>query len=314
MTKHYELQAARDDGLMKWKKLLENKLGFSQSEVSTPNGIDTDVFSGFISINETHEHVLKAIVKSSAQRTYLAHDDFLKKTKSKFFVINTCTNILVKNKNHRILIPPGDGIIIPGWEDFVEESHFSRASVSLIMDINSVCDTPDDISPLLWKRISSLGYGGEINKIFSNLYNDYSDRFIERNINVLKGLLALETEKYHEKNLVSPTCGLEKLPMIITFIKANIKNKDLRLSTVAEFMGISERMVQYILSENGLKFYELLINERCLYLADKIKNNLFIDVNVLIFESGFESISSACRVFKKKFNKTPKQFQTQLRA
>lgn len=313
MTKHCELHAARDDGLLKWQKLLENNLGFKQSDVSTPTGVDKDVFSGFISIDEMQNNTLEVLVKSSAQRTHLAHNDYFNKTKNKFFLINTCNNLLVKNKDHRILVPPGDGIIIPGWEDFIEESRFCRSSVSLILDVDLVSDSPDGVSTLLWKQISSLSYGLEINKMLLNFYNRCSDRFMERTMNVLTGLLSLEIEKNHNHYIGHRYGKEDKLTTIVTFIKANIKNSDLRLSTVAEFMGISERMVQYILSENGLKFHDLLVSERCQFLADKIKNNPFVDVNVLVFESGFESISSACRVFKKKFNKTPKQFQSQLR-
>lgn len=63
-------------------------------------------------------------------------------------------------------------------------------------------------------------------------------------------------------------------------------------------LGVTERMVQYILAENGLKFHDVLAQERCNLLASKIREDVFSDINVLILESGFESIATGCRTFK----------------
>ena len=93
--------------------------------------------------------------------------------------------------------------------------------------------------------------------------------------------------------------------------KKNAQNNKLRLSLVADNFGVSERMVQYVLSESGCNFGEILSNERCQILMRKIKDNPFINVNVHIYDSGFNSICTANRSFKKKYNITPRQYLEQ---
>ncbi|EFM6204424.1 helix-turn-helix transcriptional regulator, partial [Escherichia coli] len=143
----------------------------------------------------------------------------------------------------------------------------------------------------------------------SNFYGNSSDRFIHKNFNVFNGLLALELETASNSMFDADKYVDSKLSAILSFIKSNIKDAELRLSSVANMLGVTERMVQYILSENGLKFHDILVQERCAFLASKIKSDIFSDVNILILESGFESIATACRSFKKIYNMTPKQYQ-----
>ncbi|EDA0293216.1 AraC family transcriptional regulator, partial [Salmonella enterica] len=69
------------------------------------------------------------------------------------------------------------------------------------------------------------------------------------------------------------------------------------------------RMIQYMLSEHGIKFSEFVANERCRLLAKKITNDPFMNVNVHIYESGFNSIATANRQFKVRFGYTPKRYQ-----
>ncbi|EOM7064109.1 AraC family transcriptional regulator [Escherichia coli] len=309
MNKNYELQAARNEGLFQWKSVIRKELSFTQADVTTPTGIDPEVFSGCMLIDELDNRAIKVNIKSSAQKTYLAHDDFIQGKKSKIFIINSCNNLLFRNKEKRIVIPPGDSIIIPGWNDYIEESFANRTSISLVMDINSIAENSQDVDNLLWKRVSTLHYGVEINKVISNFYGNSSDRFIHKNFNVFNGLLALELETASNSMFDADKYVDSKLSAILSFIKSNINDAELRLSSVANMLGVTERMVQYILSENGLKFHDILVQERCAFLASKIKSDIFSDVNILILESGFESIATACRSFKKIYNMTPKQYQ-----
>ncbi|EBR2769164.1 AraC family transcriptional regulator [Salmonella enterica] len=312
MSRNYELQAARNEGLFQWKTVIRKELYFTQADVTTPAGIDPEIFSGYMVIDELDNNSIKIGIKSSAQKTYLAHDDFVQGKKSKFFIINSCNNLLFRNKEKRIILPPGDSIIIPGWNDYIEESFSNRTSVSIIMDIAAVFENPEDINGLLWRRVSTLQYGMELNKVITNFYSNGSDRFNRKTHNVLTGLLALEVENQNTPVLTPDKYGSCKLSAILSFIKCNVKNGELRLSSVAEMLGVTERMVQYILSENGLKFHDILMQERCGLLACKIKRDIFTDVNVLALESGFESIATACRSFKKLYSMTPKQYQKEI--
>lgn len=309
MKKSYKLIAARNEGLFQWKNVMRNQLSFTQGDISTPAGVDPEVFSGQMFIDELNDGTLIININSSPQKTYLSHEDYLRGEKNKFFIIHSCNNILFRNKEKRIIVPSGDSIIIPAWNEYIEESFSNRTSISIITDVNSICNNYKDMQKLLWQRVSHMKYGLEINKIISNFYEKHSDRFNNKNYNVLNGLLSLEVETLPEKPLKPEEYGAAKLPLILNFIKNNIKNPALRLSTVAKMLGVTERMVQYILFRNGLKFHDILTQERCGLLAHKIKNNVHTNVSVLMMESGFENISTACRAFKKIYNVTPKQYQ-----
>lgn len=81
MNKNYELQAARNEGLFQWKSVIRKELSFTQADVTTPTGIDPEVFSGCMLIDELDNRAIKVNIKSSAQKTYLAHDDFIQEKK-----------------------------------------------------------------------------------------------------------------------------------------------------------------------------------------------------------------------------------------
>lgn len=133
-------------------------------------------------------------------------------------------------------------------------------------------------------------------------------------MSALIGLLGLEAElnSFSGKNVF---CGAHnnRLAVIINYIKNNVKNPGLCLSMIATHLGLTERMVQYILSSENLKFHQLLSSERCAFLASKIRNDVYSDVHVCIFESGFDSVNTANRQFKKIYGLTPRQYQQKIK-
>lgn len=290
---------------------MRQQLDFIQGDITTPTGIDPEVFSGNMAIDELCDGTRIINITSSPQKTYLSHEDYLNGKRNKFFIIHSCGNLLFRNKEKRIIVPSGDSILIPAWNEYIEESFSNRTSISVIMNVNSVFETHQDMATLQWKRVSNFKYGIEINKVITNFYANCSDKFYQKNYNVLNGLLALEAEALFQTKFKPENHGSTKLSSILNFIKNNLKNPTLRLSSVAEMLGVTERMVQYIFHQNGLRFHDVLIQERCALLASKIRENanLNINVNILIIESGFENISTACRAFKKIYNTTPKQYQ-----
>ncbi|EFM6204572.1 AraC family transcriptional regulator, partial [Escherichia coli] len=59
MNKNYELQAARNEGLFQWKSVIRKELSFTQADVTTPTGIDPEVFSGCMLIDELDNRAIK---------------------------------------------------------------------------------------------------------------------------------------------------------------------------------------------------------------------------------------------------------------
>lgn len=301
------------NGLNTWGNVIKDELGFADAKMAMPAGIDPDMFIGCMKIDEFRNGGLKIHVNSSAQKVTLMHHDGVNNKKDKFILLNSCSSLLIRNSGHRKIISCGDSIILPAWERYTEECFSGRSSLSFIFDIPSVSESVDTISSMLWKNVSDFEFGFEINKVIGNFYNNYNERFCEKNVSVLLGLLSLEAEMCTANCLKKQNeMPDDRYSVIISFIRNNIKNPRLCLSSLAEYLSVTERMVQYILSEKNITFCYILATERCRFLANKIKNNICGNINVCIYESGFKSIATANRQFKSIYGVTPKQYQCQL--
>lgn len=313
MRKKNELSVAHWRGLNNWENVIKKELGFADVKMGMPVGVDPDMFLGNMQIDEFRSGGLKIHVHSSAQKVTLFHQDGIECKKNKFILLSSCGSLLVRNAEHRKIISAGDSIILPAWEKYTEECFSGRSSLSFIFDISSITDSVNMLYPVMWKNISTFKMGFEINNIIGNFYNNFSDRFCEKNLSALLSLLSLETEvtsSLYLNNIQKNQS--ERCAVIINFIRNNIKNPEISLSSVAEYLGVTERMVQYILAEENMAFHQFLSRERCNYLANKIKRDLYCDVNVSIYESGFKSIVTANRQFKNILGLTPRQYQKKI--
>ncbi|EPW0777389.1 AraC family transcriptional regulator [Escherichia albertii] len=311
MKSSFELNSDNSRWYEEWSCAIKNKLNFSKVEISIPENGDKDLFFGSMYIEELEHDVLKTIVRSSAISTSLVHKDTFSPKENKLFIISSCGGLLVRNKNNRVAICAGDALIVPSYDELTIESFSMRNTVSIIMDSALISESPlSKTSAILWRKVSDLAYGNEMNKILLNYHTNNNDLFCAKNTQALIGLLSLEIESQRH-GYGGWFIQNNKLAQILNFIKKNAQNNKLRLSLVADNFGVSERMVQYVLSESGCNFGEILSNERCQILMRKIKDNPFINVNVHIYDSGFNSICTANRSFKKKYNITPRQYLEQ---
>ncbi|EDJ1003479.1 AraC family transcriptional regulator [Salmonella enterica] len=313
MQKKNEVSVAHRCGLNNWGAVIKKELGFADVKTGMPAGTDPDMFLGSMLIDEFRNGGLKIHVSSSAQKVTLFHQDGVERKKDKFILLNSCSSLLVRNAEHRKIISAGDSIILPAWEKYTEECFSGRCSLSFIFDISTITDSVDMLYPVMWKNISTFKMGFEINKIISNFYNNFSDRFCEKNSSALLSLLGLEIEVTSSSCLNEPQKRHnERCAVIINFIRNNIKKPEITLSSVAEYLGITERMVQYTLAEENISFHQFLSSERCKLLENKIKSDLYCDVNISIYESGFKSTATANRQFKSILGVTPHQYQRHL--
>lgn len=294
--------------IKQWEKVYKEYLSFSRVDFSTPQNGHNDIFSGELSIDIMSNGVMKVMVESLPQKLHLIHHDFYSKNCNKFFVINSCGALLLGNKYNREIISGGDSIIVPAWNDFFEYFPIKRSSLSLIIDVNTVCDFGHQLSNIAWKKFSTFKYGFELNKILCNYYLPAEDEFYEKNTNAFIELLGLELlvdktfcYKIQEKD--------DRHGIIVCLIKQNVQNPNFGISSVAEILGVTERMIQYSLSKVNLKFTAILAKERCAFLANRIKHNPSCKLNVEIFDSGFKSMQAAIRQFKKLYGMSPKEYQ-----
>ena len=296
-----------------WEQLIKDKLDFADARMVMPAGMAEDLFIGDMNIEQFRNGGLKVYVNSSAQKVTLLHKDGKNNLKNKFILLSSCRSLMVKNAEHRAIISGGDSIIIPAWERYTEESFSGRNSLSFIFNISCIADTVSVFYKMIWRNISSFKFGNEINKIISNFYNYNTSRFCEKNTAALLSLLSLEGEAETTKPVMPVKRATdERYPLIINYIKNNIRDPELCLSSVAEYFGITTRMIQYILAEADKTFFQIISAERCSVLASKIKHNPYTNVNISVYESGFRSIATANRQFSSAYGVTPGQYQRKI--
>ncbi|EOJ4560532.1 TPA: helix-turn-helix domain-containing protein [Escherichia coli] len=297
-----------------WPRAIKDKLNFSSVKITHSLQKNEDLFDGSMYIDELNGDIFKTLVRSSAVTVSLTHKDVKNSTLSKLFFIYSCGNVLVRNKEHREIISPGDALIVPSHDELIIDSPSKRNTISLIMDVKNINkESEGALKKLAWRKTSELMYGDDMNKLLLNYHSNHSDRFCEKNTKALISLLSLELES-HDKTCLGKINSDNKFASLIYFIKSNIKNSELCLSSVAHFFNVSERMVQYILSEYNIKFSDFVANERCRLLANKIMNDPYMNVDVHIYESGFNSIASANRQFKNRLGETPRKYQERQKA
>lgn len=310
MKNKLSIEANDTHGLHEWSQAIKEQLGFAKAKVSVPQGYDAELFEGRMFIDESNQGVLKAIVNSSALTVSLNYADINIHKSNKFFLINTYDGgMIIKNGNHRKVISSGDGIIIPSSDEFIEMNFTKRNSVSIIMDASNLTDDENYAKEIFsWMTISELVYSHEIKKFLFNYHLNYSESFCSKNTDALVSILALELET-HKKEVKNIKLNYKnRFTHIVDYIRKNVKNNKLRLSDVAIHFGMTERSIQYILSESGGGFCDILAFERCKLLAQKICNSPNSNLAIDIYDSGFNSLSTAYRQFKKFYNLTPKQY------
>ncbi|EMB0454788.1 AraC family transcriptional regulator, partial [Escherichia coli] len=157
MNKHSNTKKNSVILLNEWSRVIKNKLNFSSVEIATPLQKNEVLFDGHMYIDELNQDILKTQVQSSAVTVSLAHQDAMRSTLSKFFLIYSCGNILVRNKEHREIISPGDALIVPSHDKLTIDSPSKRNTISLIMDVKNIAEESEvALKSLGWKKTSEL--------------------------------------------------------------------------------------------------------------------------------------------------------------
>ncbi|EEO0984185.1 AraC family transcriptional regulator, partial [Salmonella enterica] len=116
-----------------WPRAIKDKLNFSSVKITHSLQKNEDLFDGSMYIDELNGDIFKTLVRSSAVTVSLTHKDVKNSTLSKLFFIYSCGNVLVRNKEHREIISPGDALIVPSHDELIIDSPSKRNTISLIM-------------------------------------------------------------------------------------------------------------------------------------------------------------------------------------
>ncbi|WP_430476553.1 helix-turn-helix domain-containing protein [Edwardsiella tarda] len=219
----------------------------------------------------------------------------LNNNKSLLYLIYSDHNIAWSNLGHGCSLPYKDSFIIDSSSSFYIKSHQWQKTKSFGIPIHMINKYSNKLTDkIIGRRVSTLKFGAEINKIISssNHYHDLRER-----LNILSNLISLQSYDDFEQSDY-------KYDFILKKIKLNIHDETLSLKKLAGLCNMSPRGIQQIIFRRGKRFTTLLAELRLENLCeniDKMKGSKMADI---VYSSGYSSLSTASRHFKAKYNDT----------
>jgi AraC-like DNA-binding protein len=105
-----------------------------------------------------------------------------------------------------------------------------------------------------------------------------------------------------------------QLVKIRQVIEDNYRNEDFNLDNLCRLVYMSKRKVQYILSDGGVSFLELLNGYRVEVLRGLLLKEPRTAVEILSINAGFNNQNTANRVFKSKFGVSISEFKRNIKS
>jgi len=123
-------------------------------------------------------------------------------------------------------------------------------------------------------------------------------------------ILALLEENFcHKEKSISSDTISNKIEALSAYVKTNCEN-EIKLSKLAKQLYVSEQYLSRMFRKiNGVNLNEFVVNCR----MEKVTHELISTdktITDIAFSAGFTNINSFNRIFKNKYNMTPKEFRT----
>lgn len=226
-------------------------------------------------------------------------------------------------------IEKGDILIIPPFEMHRIEAPREGSRFIYLIDLGNISDTHAFIGlkPLLSKPIyiTSESYPQvyeELHELFADMRNTYfsSSEFYELNIysDVYKvfSLLGMDYLKkngaFAGLNQVTRKEYLNRFNSVLSYIN-EYYSEDLTLEMVAEHSGFSKFHFSRLFKKyTNTTFYDYLILKR-IQAAEQLLADADLSITEVALRTGFSSISTFNRTFKRKKNCTPREYRSMCR-
>ena len=223
----------------------------------------------------------------------------------------------------------GDILIIPSLEIHRIEAPREGSRFIYLLDIGNISDAHAFIGlkPLLTKfiHITSESHPqvyDEIHELFADMRNEYfsSSDFYELNIfSDIYKVFALLGRDYLKKNgafvglsQITRKEYLNRFNSVLSYIN-DYYSEDLTLEMVAEHCGFSKFHFSRLFKKyTGTTFYDYLILKR-LQAAEQMLADADLSITEVALRTGFSSISTFNRTFKRKKNCTPREYRLMCR-
>ncbi len=110
------------------------------------------------------------------------------------------------------------------------------------------------------------------------------------------------------------TVRTARLARLLAYVRHSFLSRELQLSDAANYLGTTERYVQQLLEQDGKTFTELVQESRLNAAASLLslrskRSHLIADIAT---QCGFNNVSYFNRMFKQRFDKTPREYRAQM--
>ncbi|WP_335966154.1 AraC family transcriptional regulator [Galbibacter sp. PAP.153] len=126
-------------------------------------------------------------------------------------------------------------------------------------------------------------------------------------------ILARSIIKTYNPNDVKPTLNLKKTDQILSYIRTHVYEPELvKIEHLAAKFNMSPaNIVALFKKETGESIRQYIINYKLMLVKYRLKNTNYT-ISEISYELGFTDESHLTKSFKKRFNKTPKEYRKEL--
>lgn len=226
-------------------------------------------------------------------------------------------------------INEGDILIVPPFEIHKIEAPHKGSRFIYLLDVDNIVSMSGftGIKPLFTKfiHITADAYPqvyDEIHRLLAHMRDEYfsSAEFYELSIysDIYKMFVLLgqdhlkKTDAFAGLNLITKKEYLHRFNSVLNYINEYFC-EDLTLEMVAEHSGFSKFHFSRLFKKyTGTTFYDYLIYKR-LQAAEQMLAEADLSVTEVALRTGFSSISTFNRTFKRKKNCTPREYRVMCR-
>ncbi|TGD71354.1 AraC family transcriptional regulator [Mangrovimicrobium sediminis] len=151
--------------------------------------------------------------------------------------------------------------------------------------------------------------------ILSEVFNDrdeLSDHVQQLLVESALQVVADAIKDREDCTLVRQSLPDKRLQEVLRYIEIHLSDPGLSTAMVAEACGISQRYLSFLLKQNGTPFSELVWDKRLKIASRWLSSSRPSDISIaeIAFRVGFKSPAHFSRMFKRVYNKGPREYRS----
>ena len=222
----------------------------------------------------------------------------------------SCTRIGGK----AVILNPGDSMLYDAGQSFEYEFYEPNESIVVQIPRHVVEEEVPRLRQVVGRPIEgSCGVGAVIYALMINCWKqlqedvDIESEWPEAIFDALAPLLVSAFS--NDPMFWDDANRFNKRLKAIEFIEKRLTDPDLNVSQIANACNASTRFIQLMFAEIGTTPTSYILNKRLEFVAKMLSKGTSTSITELVFDAGFNDLSTFCRAFKRKYGVTARDIK-----